>query len=379
MPTPDYIKKSLQYVNRFGLNMLYDMIENICYGGQALLGYVRAYKPDMKMMDYELYRGIYCSLCRALGRNYSPLAQLFLSYDFALACVIRLACAESGCSFSAKRCPYNPVKKCMICGSRDIFDFCSHAVIITVYYKILDNLHDKGFFSRLGAALIYPAVALMHRKAKILAPETEKAVADAMKLQTETEAKPSPSIDEAAHPSADALGRIFALGAPESKAEALRTIGYLTGRFVYILDADKEGFLRSETSLIQTIGRAARNAEGHVIMYADGMTDSMKNAIRETERRRAIQQRYNEEHGITPTTIKKAVRDLISISKAVDNDGKMDEKDIESMSEKEINTLIKELTKKMNRAAAELDFENAVVLRDRIIELKKMLYETQHG
>ena len=148
---------------------------------------------------------------------------------------------------------------------------------------------------------------------------------------------------------------------------------------VAILDADKEGFLRSETSLIQTIGRAARNAEGHVIMYADGMTDSMKNAIRETERRRAIQQRYNEEHGITPTTIKKAVRDLISISKAVDNDGKMDEKDIESMSEKEINTLIKELTKKMNRAAAELDFENAVVLRDRIIELKKMLYETQHG
>ena len=145
-----------------------------------------------------------------------------------------------------------------------------------------------------------------------------------------------------------------------------------------ILDADKEGFLRSETSLIQTIGRAARNAEGHVIMYADGMTDSMKNAIRETERRRAIQQRYNEEHGITPTTIKKAVRDLISISKAVDNDGKVDQKDIESMSEKEINTLIKELTKKMNRAAAELDFENAVVLRDRIIELKKMLYDTQH-
>ena len=217
--------------------MLYDMIENIRYGGQALLGYVRAYKPDMKMRDYELYRGIYCSLCRALGRNYSPLAQLFLSYDFALACVIRLACAESGCSFSAKRCPYNPAKKCMICGNRDIFDFCSHAVIITVYYKILDNLHDKGFFSRLGAALIYPAVALMHRKAKRLAPEAEKAVADAMKLQAETEAKPSPSIDEAAHPSADALGSIFALGAPESKAESLRTIGYLTGRFVYILDA----------------------------------------------------------------------------------------------------------------------------------------------
>lgn len=218
--------------------MMYDIINKyILVGGLALLGYVRAYKPDMRMKDYELYRGIYCSLCRALGRNYTPLAQLFLSYDFALACVIRLACAESGCSFSAKRCPYNPVKKCLICGSRDIFDFCSHAVIITVYYKILDNLHDKGFFRKLAAALIYPAVALMHRKAKRLAPEAEKAVADAMKLQAETEAKPSPSIDEAAHPSADALGRIFALNAPEKHKEALRTIGYLTGRFVYILDA----------------------------------------------------------------------------------------------------------------------------------------------
>ncbi len=191
----------------------------------------------MKMKDYELYRGIYCSLCRALGRNYSPLAQLFLSYDFTLACVIRLACAETGCSFSPKRCPYNPAKKCMICGSKDIFDFCSHAVIITVYYKILDNLHDKGFFSKLAAALIYPAIALMHRKAAKLAPEAEKAVADAMKLQAETEAKSSPTIDEAAHPSASALGRIFALGAPEKHREALQSIGYLTGRFVYILDA----------------------------------------------------------------------------------------------------------------------------------------------
>ncbi|MBO5858598.1 MAG: hypothetical protein J6R20_02355 [Clostridia bacterium] len=210
---------------------------NIISGGKDLLGYVRAYKPDMKMRDYEFYRGIYCSLCRALGRNYSPLAQLFLSYDFALACVIRLACAESGCSFSAKRCPYNPAKKCLICGSKDIFDFCSHAVIITVYYKILDNLHDKGFFKKLGAALILPAVALMHRKAKRLAPEAEKAVADAMKLQAETEAKPSPSIDEAAHPSAEALGKIFTIGASESQKDSLRTIGYLTGRFVYILDA----------------------------------------------------------------------------------------------------------------------------------------------
>ena len=202
-----------------------------------MLGYVRAYKPDMKMKDYELYKGIYCSLCRALGRNYSPLAQLFLSYDFALACVLRLAAAEKGCAFSQKRCPYNPAKKCMICGSKDVFDFCAHAVIITVYYKVLDNLQDKGFFSKLAAALIFPAVALMHKKAARLAPEAEKAVADAMKLQAETEAKPSPSIDEAAHPSAQALATVFALGFEGETKEALSKIGYMTGRFVYILDA----------------------------------------------------------------------------------------------------------------------------------------------
>ena len=202
-----------------------------------MLGYVRAYKPDMKMKDYELYKGIYCSLCRALGRNYSPLAQLFLSYDFALACVLRLAASESGCSFSQKRCPYSPAKKCMICGSKDVFDFCSHAVIITVYYKLLDNLHDKGFFSKIAAALIFPAVALMHKKAAKRAPEIEKAVSEAMKKQAETESKQSPSLDECAHPSAEALGKVFALGFDGKTRESLYSIGYMTGRFVYILDA----------------------------------------------------------------------------------------------------------------------------------------------
>ncbi len=146
---------------------------------------------------------------------------------------------------------------------------------------------------------------------------------------------------------------------------------------VAILDADKEGFLRSETSLIQTVGRAARNAEGHVIMYADTITDSMQRAISETERRRKIQQKYNEEHGITPTTIKKAVRDLIAISKAAEQDSKADEKDLESMDEAELNKLMKELQKKMHKAAAELNFEEAAVLRDRMLEVKKMLLELE--
>lgn len=144
---------------------------------------------------------------------------------------------------------------------------------------------------------------------------------------------------------------------------------------VAILDADKEGFLRSETSLIQTIGRAARNADGHVIMYADTITGSMNRAITETERRRAIQMKYNEEHGIIPQTIKKKVRDLISISKKVEEDSSKIIKDAESMSENELKAVIKELTKKMNQAAVELNFELAAKLRDEIIELKKHLVD----
>ena len=144
---------------------------------------------------------------------------------------------------------------------------------------------------------------------------------------------------------------------------------------VAILDADKEGFLRSETSLIQTIGRAARNADGRVIMYADVITDSMRRAIDETERRREIQKKYNEEHKITPTTIKKAVRDLIAISKAASEPKADMEKDIESMSRKELEKLLKELSKQMHKAAAELDFERAAELRDRIIEIKKSMLE----
>mgnify|MGYP004511510477 FL=1 len=140
---------------------------------------------------------------------------------------------------------------------------------------------------------------------------------------------------------------------------------------VAILDADKEGFLRSETSLIQTIGRAARNAEGHVIMYADNMTDSMRAAITETNRRREIQQKYNEEHNITPQTIKKAVRDLISISKAVAKEEMRFEKDPESMDKKELEKLIKNVEKQMKKAAADLNFEAAAQLRDQMVELKE--------
>ena len=141
---------------------------------------------------------------------------------------------------------------------------------------------------------------------------------------------------------------------------------------VAILDADKEGFLRSETSLIQTIGRAARNSEGHVIMYADTITESMDKAISETNRRREIQEKYNKEHGITPTTIKKAVRDLISISKEVDRKISDVEKDPESMDKKELKKLMDKVEKRMKKAAAELDFETAIEMREKLASLKLM-------
>lgn len=148
---------------------------------------------------------------------------------------------------------------------------------------------------------------------------------------------------------------------------------------VAILDADKEGFLRSATSLIQTVGRAARNAEGHVIMYADRITDSMQITLDETSRRRKIQQEYNTEHGITPQTIKKAVRDLISISKEIAKEEQIFEKDPESMDEKELKKLIASVEKKMRKAAADLNFEAAAELRDKLLQLKKIWNDVTDG
>jgi excinuclease ABC subunit B len=144
---------------------------------------------------------------------------------------------------------------------------------------------------------------------------------------------------------------------------------------VAILDADKEGFLRSERSLIQTVGRAARNASGHVIMYADKITDSMRMAIDETARRRSIQQAYNEAHGIVPKTIKKSVRDLISISKEAAKEEMQFERGAEEMDREELETAIDKIRGKMEKAAAELNFEAAAEYRDKLIEMKKALAE----
>lgn len=202
-----------------------------------MLGYVRAFKPEMKIKDYETYKGVYCSLCRALGRLYSPIAQLFLSYDFAFIAVLRLAVLNECCCFTVKRCPYNPAKKCMICKEKGKLDYCAHTLIITVYYKVLDNLNDKGFKSRLAARLIYPIIWLMHKKAARLAPEAEKIIGESIRLQAEAEKESDIGIDRAAHASAQALGKITAFGFGGDISEKLYMLGYMVGRFVYILDA----------------------------------------------------------------------------------------------------------------------------------------------
>lgn len=201
-----------------------------------MIGYVKAFKPELLVGEYELYRGVYCSLCRSLGRNYSPIAQLFLSYDYALAALVRLAVCGDKCVFERGRCPYNPLKKCLRCLNRETLDLCSHAIIITVYNKALDNLHDKGFSSRLLAALIMPVVYPMYRKARRRAPEVDGFVREAMLMQSEAEKKGA-VLDEAAHPSAQALGKILSLGSDGGERELLNTLGYMIGRYVYILDA----------------------------------------------------------------------------------------------------------------------------------------------
>lgn len=202
-----------------------------------MTGYVKADKKSMTMGDYEIYRGIYCSLCNSLGKNYSVFARLLLSYDFALVAVLKLALSVSSCELNKKSCPFNHAKKCWCCDGRGEIDFCAHAVVIIAYYKILDNLQDKGFFKKILSALLYPAISLMHKKAARLAPDIEEILKENMAKQAECEKNPDCGLDEAAHYSADALGKIFKLDSSGEESDKLYNLGYMTGRFVYILDA----------------------------------------------------------------------------------------------------------------------------------------------
>ena len=202
-----------------------------------MIGYVRADRRRITGAQADVYRGIYCSLCKALGKNYSPAARLLVNYDFAFAAVFRLALKDGSCVFNKGRCAVNPTKECWYCQSAEEFDFCAHCVIIITYYKILDNLHDRGFFKKILSALAFPFIYFMHKKAARLCPEAENIVFESIAEQKKAEMKADCSIDEAAHNSADALGKIFALGFPADVYDDVYSTAYLLGRFIYLLDA----------------------------------------------------------------------------------------------------------------------------------------------
>jgi len=203
-----------------------------------LLGYIKACRPELKPKEYEIYKGVYCSLCRNLGRRYSPFAQLLLSYDFSFLALLRLATVPEEPDFVPKRCPYNPLHKCPGCGKNANIDFCADAVIIISYYKLLDNIQDSGFFKKILYFLCYPPLAWMHRKAARAAPRLEEIVWSSIQRQNQIESRSAVSLDEAADPSAEMIAGIFSLGeCDEAQKARKRRLGYLLGRWVYLMDA----------------------------------------------------------------------------------------------------------------------------------------------
>ena len=198
-----------------------------------MLGYVRAYKPELKFREYDVYKGVYCTLCKTLLRRYSPLGQLFLSYDAAFLALVLSALSPECPAESASRCCYNPAKKCLSCGRGDVQDFCADISVLLFYYKILDDLHDRGFWRRVLAAIVFPIAWLMRRKARRIRPDADSIISLMMREQADREAEDA-SLDAAAEPSARALAALAALKTENEDAERFC---YLVGRFVYLIDA----------------------------------------------------------------------------------------------------------------------------------------------
>lgn len=204
-----------------------------------MFGYVKAYRPELKGKDYDVYQGVYCSLCRRLGRDYGLLARLTLNYDFALLALARLSAAEECCGFEASRCSFNPTKKCLNCtGGAEHLAFAAAAAMIMCYYKVLDNIADeRSWFKRLLFYLIKPYFALKRKQAMKKFSQIDEVIAEAMRQQTQTEQSRTTSIDAAAHPSALAMSRLLTLEMKTEKSETLERFGYLVGRWVYLIDA----------------------------------------------------------------------------------------------------------------------------------------------
>jgi hypothetical protein len=203
-----------------------------------LTGYIKAFKPEMKIRDYEVYKGIYCSLCKQLGKSYTPFAQLLLNYDYVFMIVLRMSLSNDCPVFKKSRCQYNPFLKCNCCKNNDILSETADLIVLISYHKMKDNIRDSRGVKKLIAWLLYPALAIMHIKAKKRLPEYEGIISEAMKEQNTIESNNEKSIDIAAEPTSRALSKIFTTYEDDEQQKTiLLRLGYLLGRWVYIIDA----------------------------------------------------------------------------------------------------------------------------------------------
>lgn len=203
-----------------------------------MFGYVKIYKPELKIKDYEAYQGVYCSLCKQIGKEYGQLARLTLNYDFTLLALSRLAFADECCGFKDSRCSFNPTKKCKQCiNGENELSFAAAAAMIMVYFKLCDDISDSSFFKGLIKRIIRPFFSLKRNKAKKRYPELDEIISNAMLEQSKVENKKNAGIDASAHPSAFAMGKLLCYGFEGETAQKLDRFGYLAGRWVYLADA----------------------------------------------------------------------------------------------------------------------------------------------
>lgn len=203
-----------------------------------MFGYIRVYKPDLKISEYETYKSIYCGLCQQLGREYTPLARMTLSFDFTFLAALNMALAEDKPVYTKRKCPANPLKKCIMADLGEIQSHCCDCAVLMLWYKLEDDLKDHGTASRLRAAALYPAARLAYRKAAQRRPELDQLIGNSMRLQAETEAACTASVDLASEPTAQVLSGLFStLSEDPVQKRVLERLGYLLGRYVYLCDA----------------------------------------------------------------------------------------------------------------------------------------------
>lgn len=203
-----------------------------------MFGYVKIFKPELKIKDYEAYKGVYCTLCKTMGKKYGLWSRFTLSYDFTFFTVVRMAAKAECPGFAKSRCTFNPAKKCLKCTSgADEFEYTAAVAMIMLFYKIKDDIHDLPFVKKIPAYLLYPLAKRARHKAAALFPEADKTVGEMMKKQLAVEERKSDSVDMSAHPSAEAMSKLLSYGFEGENNNALSRIGYCIGRWVYIADA----------------------------------------------------------------------------------------------------------------------------------------------